>query len=165
MSSCLRTLACGLAVALGAVVPVRADAQAPPPVFDHVISANPFGLLFNFFNAEYERRISMTSTAGLGGSTLRLDGSRYVNADVFWRFYPGGTPFAGPTLGAKIGLTSVGGDTHFGYGFDANYSWLLGPDRGLYIGLGFGLKRLVGNEGETEGYIPTLRIVNIDRAF
>jgi hypothetical protein len=165
MSRRMRPVALGLALAAAATLPTRSAAQGPPPVFDHVISANPFGLLFSFFNAEYERRMSMTSTAGIGGSTVRMDGSRYVNADVFWRFYPGGTPFAGPTLGAKIGLTSVEGDTHFGYGFDANYSWLLGADRSLYIGAGFGLKRLVGNKGETERYIPTVRVVNIGRAF
>jgi hypothetical protein len=36
----------------------------------NVISANPFGILFDLFNAEYERVISPTTTIGFGGSTM-----------------------------------------------------------------------------------------------
>ena len=36
----------------------------------NVISANPFGILFELFNAEYERVISPTTTIGFGGSTM-----------------------------------------------------------------------------------------------
>ena len=74
-----------------------------------VFSANPFGLLFQLFNAEYERVISETSTIGFGGSTLRIENEtdydwepdpitetdRYINFDLFWRFYPSGNPLVG----------------------------------------------------------------------
>ena len=133
----------------------------------NVISANPFGLLLEVFNAEYERVISGTSTVGFGGSTLSADDERYVNADVFWRFYPSGNPLVGWAFGAKLGITSVNDQTHLGYGFDLNRSWLLGPEKNFYVGLGFGLKRLIGTTDEDDliPVIPTIRIANVGFIF
>ena len=65
--------------------------QSTESGMQQVFSANPFGLLMEFFNAEYERVISENSTAGFGGSTISIfppeqeGDQRYVNADVFWR--------------------------------------------------------------------------------
>ena len=168
----------------------------------NVISANPFGLLMDLFNAEYERVISPTTTIGFGGSTMERDhwtndppiiGTdeygypiydeavetfRYVNFDVFWRFYPGSnrtrtyTAPVGWAFGAKIGITAVDGGTYFGYGFDLNRSFVLGPDDNFYVGLGFGLKRLLGAPQDEAGestlgvsLIPTLRIANVGFIF
>jgi hypothetical protein len=128
--------------------------QAVQPQYQNVISANPFGLLLDIFNAEYERVVSESSTVGIGGSTISDDSVRYVNADVFWRFYPNGTPLDGWAFGAKVGLTSVDDGTYFGYGFDVNRSWLMGRNNNFYVGIGFGLKRLVGTpeNGNDEGF-------------
>ena len=152
----------------------------------NVISANPFGLLFELFNAEYERVISRTSTIGFGGSTIaneretygadepesRVETHRYVNFDVFWRFYPGSNRTrtynapVGWAFGAKMGITAVDGGTYFGYGFDANRSFVLGPDDNFYVGLGFGLKRLIGApQDELFEFIPTIRIANVGFIF
>ena len=138
----------------------------------NVISANPIGLLINTFNGEFERVISPTSTIGFGGSTSSYENQtysdageqnsqpiwediQYVNFDVFYRFYPGSSrtrTYRAPigwAFGIKAGVTSVDGagvgdGTYIGYGFDVNRSWVLGPNANFYIGLGFGLKRLVG---------------------
>ena len=152
----------------------------------NVFSANPFGLLLEFFNAEYERVISRTSTIGFGGSTIaneretygadepefRVETHRYVNFDVFWRFYPGNDRTrtyrapVGWAFGAKAGITAVDDGTYFGYGFDLNRSFVLGPDDNFYVGLGFGLKRLVGApQDELWALIPTLRIANVGFIF
>ena len=169
----------------------------------NVISANPFGLLFELFNAEYERVISRTSTIGFGGSTIvnerdiyddppiigtdqygspiydwanepepRVETHRYVNFDVFWRFYPGSNRTrtynapVGWAFGAKMGITAVDGGTYFGYGFDLNRSFVLGPDDNFYVGLGFGLKRLIGApQDELFEFIPTIRIANVGFIF
>ena len=163
-----------------------------------VLSANPFGLLLEFFNVEYERVISETSTIGFGGSTLKNDHDiypeppiigtdefgfpiydwanepdpitetdRYINFDVFWRFYPSGNPLVGWAFGAKLGITSVNDQTHLGYGFDLNRSWLLGPEKNFYVGLGFGLKRLIGTTEADDliPVIPTIRIANVGFIF
>ena len=172
--------------------------QSTESVKQHVFSANPFGLLFQLFNAEYERVISETSTIGFGGSTLRTEDEtyqeppiigtdefgdpiydwanepdpiiktdRYVNFDVFWRFYPSGNPLVGWAFGAKVGITSVSDATHLGYGFDLNRSWVLGPRENFYVGLGFGLKRLIGapEEADLVPLVPTIRIANVGFIF
>ena len=155
----------------------------------NVISANPFGILLNIFNAEYERVISPTTTIGFGGSTFkddswtnepepRVETDQYVNFDVFWRFYPGSNRTrtynapVGWAFGAKMGITAVDGGTYFGYGFDLNRSFVLGPDDNFYVGLGFGLKRLLGAPQDEAGestlgvsLIPTLRIANVGFIF
>ena len=41
---------------------------AAPPAHLQQISANPFGLLLGFFNAEFERKVSESATLGVGGS-------------------------------------------------------------------------------------------------
>ena len=163
-----------------------------------VFSANPFGLILELFNAEYERVISGTSTIGFGGSTLKNDHDiypeppilgtdefgfpiydwanepdpitetdRYINFDVFWRFYPSGNPLVGWAFGAKLGITSVNDQTHLGYGFDLNRSWILGPEENFYVGLGFGLKRLIGTTEADDliPVIPTIRIANVGFIF
>ena len=166
----------------------------------NVISANPFGLLVDLFNAEYERVISRTSTIGFGGSTMERENwiydhdpaiigtdeygypiyddtsgyetFQYVNFDVFWRFYPGSNrtrTYKAPigwAFGVKAGITTVDSGTYFGYGFDLNRSFVLGPDDNFYVGLGFGLKRLAGADGEDyETLIPTFRIANVGFIF
>lgn len=154
--------------------PVQAQTSAP---HKNVISANPFGLLLEFFNAEYERVVGESSTVGIGGSTFSPDNDdefgaeeeRYVNADVFYRFYPSGNPLNGWAFGVKAGITDVtDAGTYAGFGFDVNHSWLMGKRDNFYVGIGFGLKRLVGvsdSDNVDLEFIPTFRIVNIGVAF
>lgn len=164
----LSAAACA-ALATAGTAPAAAaqDAQAVP--YQQVISANPLGLLAEFFNAEYERKVSPFSTAGFGGSTFGSDGDDYVNADVFWRYYPQGRPLDGFAFGVKAGITGFDGDMYPGAGFDANYSWLLGARNNFYVGVGIGAKRLFGepdeNDGEFLEFIPTIRLVNVGFAF
>jgi len=168
-----RCLACGLVFVASLVIPVSLAAQSqetalPRPAHQQVISANPFGLLLEFFNAEYERVVTGSSTAGIGGSMISLDDDNYINADLFWRYYPQGTPLEGWTFGTKAGITNVpDSGTFFGAGFDANRSWLLGANDNFYVGTGFGLKRLFGANQETFDvrFVPTIRLVNIGFAF
>lgn len=85
---------------------------------------------------------------------------------MFWRFYPSGRPFEGFNFGVKVGLTSISTQgTYFGYGFDANRSWLMGPNENFYVGAGFGLKRIIGAEDQFLKYVPTFRLINIGYAF
>ena len=118
---------------------------------------------------------------------------QYVNFDVFYRYYPGSSrtrTYKAPigwAFGIKAGVTSVDGagvgdGTYIGYGFDVNRSWVLGPNENFYIGLGFGLKRLVGvpkvdtswgRESALAGKIPwiggdlysTIRVINVGFVF
>lgn len=182
MKVTFRQLSAALGAALVAsAAPLTAqDDAAAPQQYNQVISANPIGLLFEFFNAEYERVFTPFSTLGVGGSYFNADSDdedpafqdgeedTYLNADVFYRYYPQGTPLDGFAFGVKAGLTQVEGQSFFGAGFDANYSWLLGKQRNFYVGVGVGAKRLLGVE-DTDyidlEFIPTIRLVNIGWAF
>jgi len=156
-----------LVLGSGGVTTTRAQSM-DQPAYRQVISANPFGLLLDLFNAEYERIISESSTAGFGGSAYFGDEDNYVNADVFWRFYPQGNPLNGWAFGVKAGITSVGDEgTYFGAGFDVNRSWVLGKSENFYVGIGFGLKRIYVSSDDSFdlNYIPTFRIINVGYVF
>lgn len=164
-----------LAASLFALTPATASAQSSgsSAAPRQVISANPFGLLVGWFNAEYERQVSESVTAGAGASTFDWGGddsynddSRYTNGDVFVRYYPGGRPLRGFAIGVKAGLTKGGSETaRLGVGVDTNWSWLLGKRDNFYVGVGFGLKRLIGTNNDYPTVVPTIRIVNLGVAF
>ncbi len=164
-----RFMAAAAVLSVATMSPAAAAAQdSPPPPHSQVISANPFGLLLEFFNAEYERVVSSSSTFGLGGSFLSSDEDDYFNLDLFYRFYPSARPIDGWAFGAKVGVTRVPDiGTYPGLGFDVNRSWLLGERQNFYVGLGVGLKRLLGTGSDDVGlrFIPTIRIINIGIAF
>lgn len=153
-------------IVLAIVTTLAAPASAQPAPAGHrqVLSANPFGLLFGLFNAEIERSVSPSATAGAGGSVYANESDDYVNADVFYRYYPSGRPFDGWAFGMKAGVTNVDSRPFFGAGFDVNWSRLMGKDDRVYMGWGFGLKRLVAAD-EYNQFVPTIRIVNIGIAF
>jgi hypothetical protein len=172
------------AVALTALIalPSLAGAQPLGPAVPHQtsragvaqqISANPVGLLLDLFNIDYERRITDSVSWGIGGSTSTVEvfdsydqsfneitrDERYLNGDVYVRFYPSGTALNGLAFGVKVGLTQVPDQgSYFGYGFDFNKSQILGQH--FYFGYGAGLKRLVGvDQGNFDlEYIPTFRL-------
>ena len=152
-------------VLLGAV-PAMTQAQQAIPATQQAISTNPFGFLLEWFNAEYERKVSEFTTVGVGGSFFSTGDDDYVNGDLLYRFYPSGTPLEGWALGVKVGITKVSdAETSFGFGFDTNWNWLLGRNDNFYVAAGVGLKRLFGtNDGAME-FVPTIRIINVGLAF
>ena len=162
-----------LLIAIVALCPSLAAAQGPtaqtgssassavPAAPRQVISGNPFGLVLDLVNAEYEVRAGSAVTVGAGASRASwgADGGRpYVNGDVFVRYFPGGQVFDGRSFGVKAGMTQFPGSgrTYFGLGVDANQTWML--NRHFAFSTGFGLKRLIGDETDGPLIIPTLRL-------
>jgi hypothetical protein len=144
---------------------ISTEAQQVAQPSQAAVSANPFGILIGFLNAEYERTVSESATVGLGGSSWNAE---YVNADLFYRYYPAGTPLEGWSFGVKVGVTKPPkNEALFGFGFDTNWSWLLGKKHNFYVSTGVGLKRLYGTSVQDFGlqYIPMFRLVNIGYAF
>ncbi|MDR0788280.1 MAG: hypothetical protein LBG44_10520 [Gemmatimonadota bacterium] len=169
----VRQVAGTVLVAVGFLLgsPGSGHAQSGTGGRANVVSANPFGILLEWFNLEYERVISDTGTLGIGGSTFRSDQNNYYNLDLFGRFYLRDRALDGPMFGARVGLTSVPDQgTYPGIGFDLNWSWLMSRNDNFYVGIGFGIKRLMGVDREGEGsdfliYIPTFRLVNVGIVF
>ena len=173
----------GLAVlctTLAVLLPIQATAQEPTsPPLRNVVSANPFLLIATWFNAEYERAITVSSTVGIRVSTVSLgfdddvvgndDDAEYYSGRVFWRYYPN-EAYRGFFFGLDAGVTSVDDtdETHTvgGAGFELGYGWLLGRRRNFYISIGAGADRLFGSDlADAPEVIPTVRILNIGFAF
>jgi hypothetical protein len=171
MRSALRWVVITLAVAM---TPLRATAQGQAggakPLQD-VVSANPFLLIAEWFNAEWEHQSSEATTMGVRFS--RYDSGdpdvTYTSVRAFWRYYPDGA-FQKFFFGFDGGVTSLGdsGDTStvMGAGFEMGYDWLLGARRTFYVSLGAGADRLFGGDlHDASAYLPTLRLVNIGIRF
>jgi hypothetical protein len=175
MKAELRFLLTATIVLLGSL-PGRAEAQQAgtkePVAHENVISANPFLLLFEWTNVEYERKVSPTGTVGASGSWISFDEGDevYRSLNAFYRHYPQGAALTGFYFGGRGGVYSVSDSdedhTVFGFGFEVGYNWLLGANRNFYIGLGIGAIRLFGGDLEdASATIPTLRLLNIGWAF
>jgi len=164
----------GLGLLSLAVLPVRVEAQEgvrEPVPHTSVISGNPLILLAGWFNAEYERKIAGNMTAGISGGWLDLGDDDYTSVGGFLRFYPQQAAFTGFYLGGRVGVHNVEEDdedsqTAFGIGVDLGYTWLLGPGRSFYVGLGIGATRLFGGDlGDASATVPSIRLINIGIAF
>lgn len=167
-SSCVRSLLFAGIITLAAVAAASAQTTAPDTVGPtQVVSANPFTL--QWFNAEYERKLTPNVTWGAAGAFFSLDSIDYKNASGVLRYYPS-EALHGFFLGGRTGvyrLSAVSESaTFYGAGFELGYTWLLGRHQNVVVSLGAGVNRLFG--GELEGAslaLPSLRLVNVGVAF
>jgi hypothetical protein len=185
-----------VAVVLLCSAPAFAQTAPTPPADppSQTLSINPFGLMLNWYNIEYERRISPSATLGAAASSnANLE---YSNLELLARFYPQGEALRGFYLGGRAGAFGIEvAEYQFqtapapgnpsgrvvppypiyttrqrvvpGVGLEVGYNWLLGRDERVSIGLGFGLSRLL-YEDDANFYLRTLphvRIVNVGIAF
>ena len=158
------------------------------PVQSNVLSINPFGFLFEWYNAEFEHAFGSTATWSIGVGHLNFgddeddDETTYTSADIKLRYYPSAEAPTKFSAGIAFGYSrvtdedpapggGVGVENEFdalSIGIDLGYSWLLGRTRQFFIGTGIGAKRLfpIGDDNdddETFGY-PTVRL-SIGYAF
>jgi hypothetical protein len=171
--SVVRAIASAALLALLAPATTAAQEGTRAPVtHQQVVSTNPFGLMFEWFNAEYERKATRSSTWGLSGSLFSLDGGDvdYANGAFFFRYYPQGAALTGFYVGGRAGIHRASADREsavfYGLGFEIGYNWLLGASRKFSVGIGVGATRLFGNDLDGVSLtIPTVRLVNIGVAF
>jgi hypothetical protein len=172
----MKQILSAFAVALiGVTAPAFAQAEDPVPVpHNQTVSANPFGLVFGWFNAEYERKLTPATTWGVSGSMFDIDVFEYRNANALLRYYPQGAALKGFFLGGRAGVYHVAHDdddidneaSFFGAGFELGYTWLMGRDQRVGVSLGAGANRLFGSDLDGASLtIPTVRIVNVGIAF
>ena len=161
-----------LALALSAS-PAFAQAEGTrnPVPHDQIISANPFLLIFEWFNVEYERKVGPSSTAGVAASFASVDNDDFANLGVFWRYYPQEAALVGFFVGPRAAFYRVSDNddtgSALGLGFELGYTWLMGSDRNFAISIGLGATRLFGGDlGEDVSVtLPTVRLVNLGWAF
>lgn len=168
--------------------PVHAqDVPAGTPVHRTLVTANPFGLLLDFYNVEVERALSEVSSISLAGERSTVDENDVTAVDVRYRYYPQGRVFSGLALGASLGYgrfseqyedeTFYPGSeldhqedrrmTGPTLGLELDYSWLVGRDRRLYVGLGIGARRLLsgGNDNGDPTLVPGGRYFAVGYTF
>jgi len=173
-----RSRRCALAAAaaaalLTATTPVAAQQQEggkTPVPHQQILSANPFGLVLGWFNAEFERKLTPASTWGVGTSLLGVDEVNYASLHALYRYYPQGAGLRGFFLGGKAGLYHLSDEgesgSAFGLGFEIGYTWLLGARRNIGLSLGAGLTRIVaGDVQDGPAVLPTVRLLNVGIAF
>lgn len=181
-------------VIIGAVVmaassrSLTAQSTAEPPLKRTVISVQPLSAIFSVYAAELEHAISPTTTLGLGGTywspNFAGEDMTYSSADLKWRYYPQGRALEGFSFGMSAGYTHIkdkstdvvfGTGTYSEYttsgptiGAAIEYNWLLGRERGFFIGLGLGAKRIFAKSEDVSSEVkfsyPTARI-SIGKAF
>lgn len=157
-----------------AIAPRNALAQAPgtrlPVANTQAVSTNPFLLMFEYGNVEYERKHTESGTFGASVSRSGAGGFNYTNGQGFYRYYPQNAALTGFYIGGRGGVHRVAGRSEsavfFGAGVEIGYSWLLGRERHFALSIGGGATRLFG--GDFDGasvVVPTLRLVNIGWSF
>ena len=73
-----------------------------------LISANPIGLLFEWYNGEFEYAFSSTASVAVAASTFDFwdNNERYTALDGIARYYPQGRALRGLSVGASLGIVS-----------------------------------------------------------
>jgi opacity protein-like surface antigen len=166
-------LAAGAAAVLLGSTPAGAQSQEgtkPPVPHQQIVSANPFGLMLRWWNVEFERKSTPSSTWGVSTSFLTLEGLDYASVNALYRYYPQGAALSGFFLGGRAGLYHGSDEDNsgmaFGLGFEIGYTWLLGAHRNVGLSLGAGVTRIVaGDFLDGPSALPTVRLLNVGIAF
>ncbi len=143
----------------------------------NLILVNPFGVVFNIFNGEYEHVMSRSASVGLAATYYSPQRYTYLTGEVKARYYPSEHAPDGFSVALSGGVTHET-TPHFCYagndgsngcpgassdrptlGFELDYNWLLGPARHFTIGAGIGAKRFFGTKTyDSIDGLPTARL-------
>jgi hypothetical protein len=169
----------------------QTSATKPPVPHHQVLSANPFGFLFNWYNAEYERKIAPAATISVSAS--HVDGLELSDLALALRWYPQQAALDGFYLGGRAGAYRFE-TTEYEYpvqtrpiepgrppyttyptyrrrmrvhpavGIEVGYNWLLGPKQNVSVGLGFGLTRILSSSNGYD-YLPIVPAPRLNIGF
>jgi hypothetical protein len=133
----------------------------------NLISANPIGLLFLWFNAELEHAVSPVVSLAAAASSYEFDGPRYGSVDGIVRYYPAARALRGFSIGGSVGFINIDDDpcefcsddsgSSATIGVRADYVWIIGRDQRFSAAAGVGAKRLLSDNLGTEG-VPIGRL-------
>jgi hypothetical protein len=121
-----------------------------------LVSANPIGLLFEWYNGELERALAPTVSVAVAASRFDFfDNDTYTAVEGILRYYPAGRAIRGFAVGMSAGFINVEVDDCFQcdddsesvgtVGVRGDYVWILGRDQRFAVAAGIGAKRLFGN--------------------
>jgi hypothetical protein len=123
----------------------------------NLISSNPIGLLFEWYNGEIEHAFSPTVSLAVAGTSIKPDETRYNSIDGIVRYYPSARAIRGFSVGASVGVVGVDRNSCDGCGDDdysaatigirGDYVWILGRDQRFSVATGLGAKRVFHDSG------------------
>ena len=162
-----------MVIVVGCFLPTGVSAQEEatrlPIPHEQVFSVNPFLLLGEWVNVEYERKVSTVGTVGAMGSWLTVGDGTLTSLAGFYRYYPQGSALSGFFLEGRGGFYHVSEDDDsgqaFGTGIHIGYNWLFGSSRSFYLSMGLGANRLFGEDIEGRVVLPSFRLLRIGIAF
>ena len=163
-------LAAAILVPSGTSAHAEAQESGADPAASHqnLITANPFGFVFQWYNVEYERKFRANTTLGFTTSYATPDGGSFATGNAIIRLYPQGIALKGFYIGGRTGAYYLNDDddngTYFGAGVEVGYTWLMGSRKNWYLGMGAGVTRLFGGVNGS-AVIPQVRFVNFGYAF
>lgn len=153
----LRLFAC--AAFATAVVSYAAGAQSVDATRSgiarvNLVSSNPIGLLFGWYNGEFEHAVSPTVSLAVAGTSFDLDDARYTSVDGIIRYYPSARAIRGFSVGLSVGYVGVNEDpcgefceeddySSATLGVRGDYVWILGRDQRFSVAAGIGAKRIL----------------------
>ena len=123
----------------------------------NLISSNPIGLLFGWYNGEFEHAVSPTVSVAAAGTSFDLDDARYNSLDGIVRYYPAARAIRGFSVGVSVGYVGVSEDCNSDVfscdndynagtiGVRGDYVWILGRDQRFSVETGIGAKRILGH--------------------
>ena len=129
----------------------------------NLFSANPIGILFEWYNGELERAVNSTVSVAAAATSYDFDDNRYTSIDGIARYYPAGRALRGFSIGMSAGYVDIRDSqdceqfceddtgTAATIGVRGDYVWILGRDQRFTVATGIGAKRLLGNDIGTEG--------------
>ncbi|HEX2723775.1 MAG TPA: hypothetical protein VHM24_12740 [Gemmatimonadaceae bacterium] len=135
----------------------------------NLVSANPIGILFQWYNGEFEHALSPTVSLAAAGTSFDFEDVNYTAIDGIVRYYPGARALHGFSVGASAGFVRLyeeydncpqceeEDESAFTVGVRTDYVWILGRDQHFTAAAGIGAKRLIGND-EGAGGLPIARL-------
>lgn len=137
----------------------------------NLVSSNPIGLLFEWYNGEFEHAVKPTVSLGVAASSYDFDNSRYSSVDGIARYYPAARALRGFSIGVSAGFIDINDNYDYGncigctndsgssatIGVRGDYVWIIGKDQRFAVAAGIGAKRLLSNDLGTEG-VPIGRL-------
>ena len=169
--SALRQLAAVALLLATTAMPLAAQgsrADLPPVQHPHIFSINPLLLVFGgVLSADYEQRVTSSSTLGASFSTYNLTGADYLTIEARGRYYVSGRALDGLSVGALVGLVRMRDedqsdvrDYAMNIGFTAEQQWLLGVEERVAISAGVGASRTFFSEDREpfRKILPVLRL-------
>ena len=165
------SLVAALALAMSNVASAQSvDADRAGIQRRNLISSNPIGLLFEWYQGEYERALSDAFSVAVAGASFNLSDDDVASVDVIGRYYPSGRALRGFSLGATVGYSGITEDvctqfscgeeeySAFTVGIRGDYVWILGREQHLAVAAGVGAKRLLSDRIDGIEGLPVGRL-------